>query len=177
MQLKNFQYTAINKLVTRTKDLFYQKGQKKIIFKSPTGSGKTIMVAEFLNRIIQEKIFNKDVVFIWTTPRKTLTLQSKSKLEAYLKHKNNLKCILFEDLIENIIPKNNILFLNWESINKKNKNTIIVENEREFYLSKVIERTITKNREIILIIDESHHHATSEISQKLIKDISPKISL
>ena len=57
MQLKNFQYTAINKLVTRTKDLFYQKGQKKIIFKSPTGSGKTIMVAEFLNRIIQEKIF------------------------------------------------------------------------------------------------------------------------
>ncbi len=177
MQLKNFQYTAINKLVTRTKDLFYQKGQKKIIFKSPTGSGKTIMVAEFLNRIIQEKIFNKDVVFIWTTPRKTLTLQSKSKLEAYLKHKNNLKCVLFEDLIENIIPKNNILFLNWESINKKNKNTIIVENEREFYLSKVIERTISKNREIILIIDESHHHATSEISQKLIKDISPKISL
>ncbi len=177
MQLKNFQYTAINKLITRTKDLFYQKGSKKIIFKSPTGSGKTIMVAEFLNRIIQEKIFNKDVVFIWTTPRKTLTLQSKSKLEAYLKHKNNLKCVFFEDLIENIIPKNNILFLNWESINKKNKNTIIVENEREFYLSKVIERTISKNREIILIIDESHHHATSEISQKLIKDISPKISL
>ena len=65
--------------------------------------------------------------------------------------------------------------MNWESINKKDKNTIVKENEKEFYLGKIIENTKDEGREIVLIIDESHHHATSEISQNLIADIGTKI--
>jgi len=73
------------------------------------------------------------------------------------------------------IDENEILFFNWESINKKNKNTIIRENEQEFYLSKVLERTIEEGREIILVIDEAYHHAKSDISKDLIKLIDPKL--
>ena len=32
-------------------------------------------------------------------------------------------------------------------------------------------------RKVVLIIDESHHHATSEISRKLISDINPSLAI
>ena len=53
----------------------------------------------------------------------------------------------------------------------------IRDNEQEFNLSKVLERAKEDGREIILIIDEAHHHATSQISQGLIQMIGPKLTI
>ena len=177
MILKNFQEKAIIQLLIRSRELLSKTKNKTLIFKSPTGSGKTLMVAEYLKRFIKEKVSTIPVTFIWTTPRRTLTYQSRLKLENHFSKDRIIKCNYFSELSENNIPENEILFLNWESINKVDKNTIILENEREFYLNKVIRNTREQNREIILIIDESHHHATSEISKKLIKEISPKLTI
>ena len=176
MQLKDYQNTAIKKLLTRSKELLEQSGEKKIIFKAPTGSGKTIMTAEYLKQLIDEREITKQLSFIWTAPRKLHT-QSKQKLEKYYEDSRALECSDFEDLTDKQIDENEILFLNWESINKKDKNTIVKENEKEFYLGKIIENTKEAGREIILIIDESHHHATSEISQDLIRDIAPRLTI
>jgi len=176
MQLKNYQNTAIKKLLTRSKELLEQSGEKKIIFKAPTGSGKTIMMAEFLKQLVDDKEIKTPLAFIWTAPRK-LHHQSKKKLEKYYEDSRALECSDFEDLTDKQIGENEILFLNWESINKKDKNTIVKENEKEFYLGKIIENTKEAGREIVLIIDESHHHATSEISQNLIRDMAPKLTI
>ena len=56
MILKNLQEKAVDKLILRSFDLLNKTSNKKIIFKSPTGSGKTLMVAEYLKRFVQEKI-------------------------------------------------------------------------------------------------------------------------
>lgn len=176
MQLRNYQNTAIKKLLDRSKELLAQSGEKKIIFKAPTGTGKTIMTAEFLKQLISDNEVNTPLSFIWTAPRR-LHEQSKSKLEKYYEDTRALECSNFEDLTDKQIAENEILFLNWESINKKDKNTIVKENEKEFYLGKIIENTKSEGREIVLIIDESHHHATSEISQDLITDIAPKLTI
>jgi len=176
MQLKDYQNTAIKKLLTRSKELLVQSGEKKVIFKAPTGSGKTIMTAEFLKQLIDEKEIKTPLSFIWTAPRKLHT-QSKEKLEKYYEDTRALECSNFEDLADKQIGENEILFLNWESINKKDKNTIVKENEKEFYLGKIVENTKEEGREIVLIIDESHHHATSEISQDLISDIAPRLTI
>lgn len=176
MQLKDYQNTAIKKLLTRSKELLAQSGEKKVIFKAPTGSGKTIMTAEFLKQLIDDKEIKTPLSFIWTAPRKLHT-QSKEKLERYYEDTRALECSDFEDLTDKQIGENEILFLNWESINKKDKNTIVKENEKEFYLGKIVENTKEEGREIVLIIDESHHHATSEISQDLISDIAPRLTI
>lgn len=176
MQLKDYQNTAIKKLLTRSKELLAQSGEKKVIFKAPTGSGKTIMTAEFLKQLIDDKGIKTPLSFIWTAPRK-LHSQSKEKLGKYYEDTRALECSDFEDLTDKQIGENEILFLNWESINKKNKNTIVKENEKEFYLGKIVENTKEEGREIVLIIDESHHHATSEISQDLITDIASKLTI
>lgn len=177
MILKNFQTKAVSDLIHKSQKLLKLSGNRKLIFRSPTGSGKTIMMAEYIERFVLDKISSDDFCFIWATPRKTLTLQSKSKLEKYFQYKKLLKCSEFHELQDNKISTNEVLFLNWESINKSNKNTIVRDNERDFYLQKILENTRDEKREVILIIDESHHHATSEISKNLISEFSAKISV
>jgi len=174
MKLKNYQEDAIEELLEKTKKLLAYSGEKKLVFKAPTGSGKTIVMAEFLKRLVDDREIKKSLSFIWTAPRQLHT-QSREKLEKYFEESRVLKCSFFEDLQDRKIDEDEILFFNWESINKKNKNTIVRENEQEFYLSKVLERTIEEGREIILVIDEAHHHAKSDISKDLIKFIDPKL--
>ena len=175
MQLKIYQENAIDELLTKAKRLLGYSGSKKLVFKSPTGSGKTIMMAEFLKQLVDDREIRQSLGFIWTAPRQ-LHIQSREKLENYFEASRALKCSYFEDLDDRKISENEILFFNWESINRVD-NIYIRDNEQEFNLSKVLERAKEGGREIILVIDEAHHHATSQISQGLIQMIGPKLTI
>jgi len=175
MQLKIYQENAIDELLTKSKRLLGYSNNKKLVFKAPTGSGKTIMMAEFLKQLVDDREIRQSLSFIWTAPRQ-LHIQSREKLENYFETSQALKCSYFEDLDDRKISENEILFFNWESINRAD-NIYIRDNEQEFNLSKVLERTKEEGREIVLIIDEAHHHATSEISQGLIQMIGPKLTI
>jgi len=175
MQLKIYQENAIDELLAKTIRLLSYSGSKKLVFKSPTGSGKTIMMAEFLKQLVDHREIRQSLGFIWTAPRQ-LHIQSRDKLEDYFETSRVLKCSYFEDLDDRKISENEILFFNWESINKAD-NIYIRDNEQDSNLSKVLERTKEESREIILIIDEAHHHAISEISQGLIQMIGPRLTI
>jgi len=175
MQLKIYQENAIDDLLAKTKRLLGYSGSKKLVFKSPTGSGKTIMMAEFLKQLGDDREVRQSLCFVWTAPRQLHT-QSRDKLENYFETSRALKCSYFEDLDDRKIDENEILFFNWESINRAD-NIYIRDNEQDFNLSKVLERTKEEGGEIILIIDEAHHHATSTISQSLIQMIDSKLTI
>lgn len=176
IEFKNYQEKAIVKLRQEVNDLLDAEGKKICIFKSPTGSGKTLMIAEFLKRLIDSRIDGKKFSFIWIAVNK-LHDQSRNSLKKYYdQYGVGLKCSYFEDLDERKIGENEILFLNWASINKKD-NIYVRENERDNNLSNVIARTKDEGRIIILIIDESHRNAETEKSKELIDDIDPKITI
>ena len=175
MLLKNYQEKAKKELVSKSVEFLSSNYQAKIILKAPTGSGKTIITAEYLRDLAANHNLDNEISIIWAAPRQLHT-QSKIKLENYFSDNSVLICSDFEELADNAISENEILFLNWESINKEN-NLLIRENEKDFYLGKVLENTKSNSRSLILIIDESHHHATSEISQTLIKDINPDLTI
>jgi type III restriction enzyme len=174
MQLKIYQENAIDDLLTKTKKLLGYSGSKKLVFKSPTGSGKTIMMAEFLKQLVDDREVRLSLGFIWTAPRPVLTNQSKEKLENYFEKSRALKCSFFEDLDDRKIGENEILFFNWEKVRREDL-IYIRDNEQDNNLPIVVKRTKEEGREIILIIDESHYQAQSDVTQKWIKDVGPRL--
>ena len=176
MIIKELKYktTAINKLLEKANELLEYDRSDNIVFKAPTGAGKTIIMAEFLLQFVSARKDHKTFSFIWAAPRK-LHLQSKEKLENFYKDNRILECSNIEDLAEKKIEENEILFLNWESINKKD-NVFIRENENDFNLTSIINNTLEEGREIILVIDESHHTASAENTRGLIEIMKPKIT-
>ncbi len=109
IEFKNYQEKAIVKLKQEVNDLLDTEGNKICIFKSPTGSGKTLMMAEFLKRLIDSRIDGKKFSFIWIAVNK-LHDQSRNSLKKYYDQFGvGLKCSYFEDLDDRKIGENEIL--------------------------------------------------------------------
>lgn len=173
-ELTSYQDSAVSELLTSIRKLLRQSDGKKLVFKAPTGSGKTIMMAEALARFADDNT-HPPCAFIWAAPRQ-LHEQSKEKLETFFENSRAMECRSFEDLNDNQIGENEILFFNWESI-RQNSNIYIRENEQDNNLSSVIKNTKDAGRKIILVIDESHFHAQADTSQNLISAISPTLTV
>src|ERR1051326_5329710 len=175
VKILKYQLDAIESLLDIVNKFLEKEGAKNVVLQAPTGSGKTIMIAEFLHRFVSNSKHGSSYAFIWAAPRK-LHNQSKEKLESFFKNSRVFECLNIEDLSETKIGENEILFLNWESINKKD-NVFVNDNERDFNLTSVVDNTIEDGREIILVIDESHHTSTAPNTRGLIEIMKPRITI
>ncbi|MEK6858355.1 MAG: DEAD/DEAH box helicase family protein [Nanoarchaeota archaeon] len=175
IELKGYQEDAVSELRDTVNRLLDFSENKVCVFKAPTGSGKTIMMAEALKRLVTDRIDNKRLSFIWISVRQLHT-QSKEKLDRFFEDSRIIKCSDFEDLEDKRIGENEVLFFNWESINKK-ENLYVRDNEQDNNLSTVIANTKEDGQEIILVIDESHHTAKSEKSKEIVAEIAPKVAI
>jgi len=175
LQLKQYQDEKVEELKNKVNELLELDGSKLCIFEAPTGSGKTIMVGEFLKRLVNplDREDGKQFSFIWISVR-DLHDQSKKSLGNHFE--NVFRYLHFEDLQNNVIGKNEILFLNWEKIYNKDR-IYIRENEKGKNLSNIVENTKQAGREVILIVDESHHTNLGPNATKVRADISAKITL
>lgn len=176
IKLKDYQKQAVENLHTKIENSLKSSENEIVVFQAPTGSGKTLMVSELLKELVDDRDDNKKFSFIWVSVR-MLHEQSKERLDSYYEDFKTLKCSYFEDLVDRRIDENEILFINWHSINKKDLNLFIKDNEQDNNLSSIIRNTKEDGRTIILIIDESHHTADTDKSKELIEIISPKVTL
>lgn len=175
MELKGYQEKAIKEIVEYSKELLTDGAGKKLVFQAPTGSGKTVMMAEAIKEMVLWPELADILSFIWVAPRQ-LHIQSKEKLEKYFEEDLTVKCSYFEDLEDREIKDKEILFFNWESINKSD-NIYIRDNEQDNNLSIVLQRTKEAGRKIILIIDESHFAQEGVAANKLKTDINADLSI
>jgi type III restriction enzyme len=180
----NFQKVAIERLTASFLKLWQQKeNQRNLVFKSPTGSGKTFMVSNFIHNLNGLPNWDYDKAVIWITFSDTLAMQSKDKFKEYFNTNLENNLLTVDDFKQGKLYKNDILFINWQKLVSKSAENRIVrrpedENfhkEQGFYFEDIIENTKRENREIILIVDESHTHL-SDLAQKSVVDIvNPKI--
>lgn len=170
-----YQQKYIEELTTFSS--LYLKGQEEkiVVFQAPTGSGKTIMMAESLSRLVKDLQGTKSLAFIWISVN-SLHEQSKKKLDEHFANERLLECIGIDEIESKQIDENEILFINWESLNRES-NLFIKENEQDWNLSKVIENTKEEGREIVLVIDESHRAAKTSKAAEIIKIIGPKLTI
>lgn len=173
VKLLNYQEKHVSEFKKNVEELLKLDSNKICIFESPTGSGKTIMIAELIKRLVKDK--SVEMAFVWITVH-NLHKQSRKKLEKYYDSDKIVQCSLFEDLQYLEIQDKEILFLNWESVNKEN-NKIMRDDEREYNLPSILKKTQESGRIIILIIDESHNTAKTDKSKEIIKKINPKLTI
>jgi len=170
-----YQNEAIKELVDTSTKYLLDDDPKLIIFQSPTASGKTIMLASALPQIVKKLQNKKELAFVWISVN-YLHEQSKEKLEKYFENERLLECVNITEIQNNQIEENQILFVNWQSLNREG-NIFMVDNEQDWNLSKVIENTKEEDREIILIIDESHRAAKTSKAKDIIDIIDPKLTI
>lgn len=148
MELKNFQLNAVKSLFDAM-----EKPARDIILKSPTGSGKTIILTYFMHQYIQSY---PKTVFIWLTPGKgDLEEQSKAKMDKYI-HASQTK--LLSDVMTGGFEENDSCFINWEKLTKKGNNAL-KDSERTNFLEH-IQHALNEGLRFIVIVDESHQNNT-----------------
>ena len=182
----DFQKKAIEELTESFQKLWGQsENQRHLVFRSPTGSGKTFMVCNFIDNLNQLPNWNYDKAIIWITFSDTLAMQSKEKFKEYFTTDLQNNLLTINDFKRGKLFKNDILFINWQKLVSKSAETRIIrrpddetmQKEQGYYFEDVIENTKLDNREIIMVIDESHTHL-SELAQKSVVDVvNPKVIL
>ena len=182
-----YQQKAVKELVGKTIDLLSLSGNRHIlVFKSPTGSGKTVMASEMLMRLNNELTERPDspyteVAYIWIAPNK-LHEQSYFKMKNYFTETKVLRPVIYDELdhsIDGYIKSGEILFVNWESINKDNA-IMIRDTELSASLYDITRRTQVDNGiPIVVIIDEEHMFGSrnAKKSEKVLANIQPKVEI
>lgn len=166
--LKNYQRDAVDELKQYISIGFKSKSRKEVVFKAPTGSGKTFMAASLFEEIAEE---NPSVNFciLWACPGKgELHKQSFDAVKTYLG--GNPVCSLLEDDFfgtRKYIKDKEIVFINWEKLIQKDKETgkwvnNLMKDQEGMNFIDVIEKTKQNGTRVILVIDESHIGASQK---------------
>jgi len=188
--LKEYQQKVVDSIYEQANKLlksFDGVKFKKILFRAPTGSGKTVMMSSIIERLALES--EERLSFVWIS-KGVLAEQSKDSVEEKI-GEGGITTSFLEDILDNCIKEDEILFINWEQIfSKASKdnpdkdikkgdpiNRFMRDNEDNKFLSKFCESTIEEGRKIVLIIDESHLNITPNTIQIVEEIIKPALQI
>lgn len=187
MKVLKYQQKAVQELIDKSIELLSLAGQRHtLVFEAPTGAGKTIMASEMLMHLCTELTERADapyseVAFMWIAPNK-LHEQSYFKMKTFFTETRELRPVVYDDMdhsANGYIHPGEILFVNWESINKDNA-LMIRDTEQSASLYDITRRTqIEQEIPLIVIIDEEHMFGGRQAkkSEMVLQNIMPKLEI
>lgn len=153
IELFDFQEQAIIKLLDLTSK---SSGKQTIVMKAPTGSGKTIILIDYVDEYLTN--VSSNTAFIWLCPGKgNLEEQSREKMRKFAPGRTTQN--LFDSLLNGFTP-GSTTFINWELVTKKG-NTAIRDSERKNMFDRIADAH-RSGMEFIVIIDEEHSNNTAK---------------
>lgn len=162
IELKNFQQDIVDKLLSF---IAPEYPVNILTIKSPTGSGKTIVLLSWINEYVQSTADN--VAFVWFTPGAgELEEQAQDKAKRIF----NIKAQSVDDALINGFNRGSVTFINYERVVGKKSKAMLTDNEHDNLVDK-IEASSEQDRHFIVIIDEAHRNDTNKA-----RDIISKFS-
>lgn len=154
IELRGFQSDAIRDLNAA----MAVRGSRDIIFKSPTGSGKTIVLTHFMSEYMKD---NARMVFVWLTPGKGgLEEQSKAKMDLYC---HNASTKNLADVMTGGFAAGDAVFINWEKLTKKGSNAL-KDSERTNF-KEWVQKAFNEGLAFKVVVDESHQNFTEKADE------------
>ena len=163
IQMFDFQERAVLSLIDLTAE-----GRKQVVtVKSPTGSGKTIILINFIDEYLSK--INAKTAFVWLCPGKgDLEEQSRKKM---VKFAPTLNAQTLSDALSGGFTEGSTTFVNWELVTKTG-NKAISDGERKNLFDRIAEAH-RNGIQFIIIIDEEHSNNTAK-AQAIIDAIAAK---
>lgn len=153
MQLQDVDFQL--KAIAELHDAMAVAGKRDIILKSPTGSGKTIILTRFMQEYMHAV---PKTAFVWLTPGKgELEEQSKNKMDCYC---HNASTKNLSDVMTSGFAAGDAVFINWEKLTKKGSNAL-KDSERTNFL-EWIEKARNEGVTFKIVVDESHQNFTEK---------------
>lgn len=186
---REYQRAAVDELTDALDTCLDVGGADKrvILFKAPTGSGKTVMLALALDATYRRNI-ERPFVTLWLTPGKGgLEEQSAARLAEVLDHAITEVAPLTTTYLSSheTVRPGTILVSNWESLvqwDAKNhdwKNHLTRDGEQR-NLFQILTACAAQGTDLVLVFDESHTHVSGGRTQELlsaIKTVTPCVEL
>jgi len=172
--IQNLSTEIINFLSKNTKD------RMLTVLKAPTGSGKTYMASQIIDKIGSSV---KNTTFIWLSiGTGNIHIQSKESLERYYGESPKVRTIEYIcSGSQTSLREGEVLVINWEKIRTKDKKgewkNIVMKDGDSINFREILDNTINDGTRIILIIDESHLSLDSERGKEIVELIKPSITL
>lgn len=155
---------------------------------SPTGSGKTFIIANLIDKYLENSVLNsKQTTFIFMAPSDgKLDYQGYEKISSYLSKDwvkgyttnyigtSNNKT-LNKSYLQSLdyFKPNNVYFFGW-SMFKRGGRIVDIDSEKN-NIYRVIKNTHKKNVNIVLIVDEAHlnYGKDDNLKKEIIEELNP----
>lgn len=151
--LCTFQENCIEYLLRKVADPY---SRNVIKIKSPTGSGKTIILIGFIEKYLN--LVSRKTAFIWLSPGKgNLEEQSKAKMDKHLPSK---KTMTLKQALISGFEEGSTTFVNWELVSKNGNKAIKDTEKRNLY--DRITKAHNNGISFVIIVDEEHSNDTEK---------------
>lgn len=179
-QLKEFQATKVAELSAKTAEFLLDSGRGVIVYEAPTGSGKTVTLGWAISETEDaldtaadaQGVETPRVVFLWLSIGKgDLEQQSLAVLRGIIPVRTHWVTDLNN---ADQVQEGAVIVANWEQLKARRRGA-----EKAFYEEdlpgKASLRTILStlkaraNWRVVLVIDESHEAASSELSKSIVE--------
>jgi type III restriction enzyme len=177
--LADYQAETIDKLADVLGTLLRKRDEQDrvVLFRSPTGSGKTLMLANALDTAF-ESPENPPFVVLWLSPGKgELHLQSQKALARYLRPSRMVAKLLDgrDELVANLdAPAGSVFVVNWEKLRTEKDgewgNRMLRPGEKA-NLFTLLETFRNRDFELVVVVDESHSNLDGPQTRKLMDTI------
>lgn len=156
--------------------------RQKLVFKAPTGSGKTYMTATAMEQVADAlrsdpRNVYEQIAFVWIAPNR-LHSQAYDSLKNLFAETRSLNPLMYDNITDGKLHHGDVLCLNWGSIHSED-NIMVRETESGHSLWDIVENTKRDKTAIVAIIDEEHLHwdKTADKAASVLNRLKPIVEV